>query len=446
MTRFVRLLAAPVLVVLWMAGLSPAMAQFDAQQTYAASSTGGANAFTVTIPNINQASDLLGVPIRALMSAPNSSAATLTVSNGSSNILTNVPIQKPTTSGLAALTGCEIVSGQVSTFMYDSNGAIELLSPNLSCGTTQTQSGFVPATNLRIDATVNSNQLTVSLLAANTGAAATAGNPILVPFRDTTIASGDPVWVSLTSSASLTIGSGSTMGCVNAQTCRLWVVAFNNGGSLAVCAINALSGYSVSPIDEGTLQSSAAGTSGGNSTQTYYCNASLLTNQAVRILGYVEVQESTAGQWSTSPTFVQLFGPGVKRPGDVVQTVVSNNTTQFQTAVGTFVTFRTVGFTPRSAADPIYLRMSGQAFVGNGGGQSGYQITRSGTPVVGPRYLSIPSVAAPAFVQNSIEGWDLPNSTSPQSYNVQVQSNGSTNVSYPPSSENDSVVLTEIMG
>lgn len=436
---------AAVFLAIVLALAVPAAAQFAAQQTYVASSGGGANAFTVVVPNINQASDLLGVPIRVFMSASNSGAATLAVSNGATTVVPATAIQKPTTGGLSALTGSEIAAGQISTFMWDGS-VFELVSPNLSTSTTQSQSGFVVATNLQINASINSNQLTVSLAAANSGSTPSVANPILVPFRDTTIANGDPAWVTLTGASSLTIGSGSTMGCVNAQMCRLWIVGMNNGGSLALCAFNALSGYSVAPINEGALQSSAAGTSGGSSAQTYYCNASLLTNKAVRILGYVEIQESTAGQWSTGPTFVQLFGPGVKRPGDVVQRTVSNNTTQFQTLSASFVTLRSFNFTPASAADPLSIEMNGQVFVGNGGGISGFQITRSSTVVAGPRYWSVAGVAAPGFLQNSNVGWDLPNSTSPQTYNVQVQSNGSTNVSYPPSSESESVTITEIMG
>lgn len=427
-----------------------ARAQFAAQQTYASSSTGAANAFVVTIPNVNQSDDLVGVPLHVLMSASNSGAATLSISNGSTTVIAATSIEKLTTSGLASLVGNEIRQSQISTFMWDGT-QFELLSPTLPLTTTQTQNGFSPATNLQISATVNSNQLTISLLAADSGAAPDVAHPVLVPFRDTTIANGDPVWRTITSASSFTIGSGSTMGCLSGKMCRLWVVGMDNGGTVQVCAFNALSGYNVAFINEGTLQSSASGTSGGSLAHTYYCNASSLTNVAVRILGYVEIQETIAGTWSTAPTFVQLFGPGVKKPGDIVQTLVATTNTPGGTTSSSFAELSpaiTADFAAASAADPIRIFVSGAVQTNNGGQLGEMEIVRDSlSTVIGyPASAPVSGTASNQLGQINIMGYDLPNDTSTHTYSLAGKISGGATLSYPVSGFGSVFEIQEIMG
>lgn len=450
MIRLARALAALAFVALSMAGLSPAMAQFDAAQTYVSSSGGGANAFSVVVPNINQASDLLGVPIRVLMSGSNSSAATLTVSNGSATVVSGAAIQKPTTAGLAALTGSEIASGQISTFIWDGT-VFELHAPTLSLVTTQSQNGFATAVNLQINASVNSNQLTIALKSGSTGGDPSVSSPVYIPFRDTTIANGDPVWTSVTGALSFTIGSGNTVGCVSGQMCRLWVVAINAASGPQVCVFNARSGNNVAPINEAALQSSASGTSGGSSAQTYYCGASSVSAKAIRILGYVEVQESVAGTWSTAPTYVQLFGPGIKKPGDVVQVAYGANATTTFTAAGTFVaTNTTVSIVPASAADLMMISHSGALQVTPPGTITFATEIRRGTvipvsPIVSG-WVGSGSTGSIAFPTVG-NGMDFPNSSSTTTYTLYVSCDAEgCNYPSPALSGSASIIVQEIMG
>ena len=46
-----------------------------------------------------------------------------------------------------------------------------------------------------------------------------------------------------------------------------------------------------------------------------------VTAKAMRILGYMDWSSglTTAGTWAIVPTLVQLFGPGISKPGDIVQ-------------------------------------------------------------------------------------------------------------------------------
>jgi hypothetical protein len=48
-----------------------------------------------------------------------------------------------------------------------------------------------------------------------------------------------------------------------------------------------------------------------------------VSNDAVRIIGYCSYESglATAGSWASACTTLQPFGPGVKKPGDVVQSI-----------------------------------------------------------------------------------------------------------------------------
>ena len=104
MIRYVRhLLLATLLLA---ASVAPSLAQFASQATYAGTSGGSANAQTITVANASSYADLLGVPVRFLPGASNTGAATLNVSS-----LGAKAIKKPSTTGPAALTGGEMVTG-----------------------------------------------------------------------------------------------------------------------------------------------------------------------------------------------------------------------------------------------------------------------------------------------------------------------------------------------
>lgn len=303
------------------------------QATFGGTSGGTANAHTITVGNVLTLSDIQGVLIKWIPSVANTSTATLAVSGTAATA-----IKKPGASGLAVLSGGELQIGQPAITMYDGTQHVLLSAVNDNVTVTSASLGnsamsFGLPVNLQINATVSANALTIAVK-GNNGSDPSATNPVLIPFRHSTIANGSPVIRSLQAALSLTIASGSTLGTVNSQMAHLWVIAFDNGGTVALGVFNALSGVNVAPINEAALQTSASGTSGGNSAQTYYASTSAITAQPIRIIGYVEIQEVTAGTWATGPTYVQLFGPGIKKPGDVVQNV--------RTTTGTSTTGTTV--------------------------------------------------------------------------------------------------------
>lgn len=98
-----------------------AQAQFADQRQYAPTSTGTANAQIVAIPNyaLN-----VGVGIRFRAGLTNTSAMTLVINGQPAK-----PVLRLTGSGLGALIGSEVLSGQISTVVYDGT-QYELLSTN----------------------------------------------------------------------------------------------------------------------------------------------------------------------------------------------------------------------------------------------------------------------------------------------------------------------------
>ena len=182
--------------------------------------------------------------------------------------------------------------------------------------------------NLRINATVSLNALTVSLKTA-ANADASAPSPILIPFRDPTLTNGDPIIASLQAAISFTVVAPNTMGAANGVPFRLWVIAYYNGGNIALGLFNASTATAIFGLPEGALVTTDASTQGGSSAGTHYANVSAVTNTPFRILGYMEWSAglATAGSWTSVPTTIQLFGPGIKKPGDVVQSTLSTTGT-----------------------------------------------------------------------------------------------------------------------
>src|SRR5262249_14173153 len=93
--------------------------------------------------------------------------------------------------------------------------------------------GFDEPINLQLNASVASNILTVAVK-GNNGSDPSNSNPVLIPFRDSTIANGDPVWRAVTAALSInTAAIGATLGAPGSSTpFRLWIVAVDNAGSV----------------------------------------------------------------------------------------------------------------------------------------------------------------------------------------------------------------------
>lgn len=108
MTRFIGAVAALLLLT------SAAVAQFTEQRVWGGTSGGSANAQTLTIANM-PGTVPTGVPIRFVPGASNTGATTLTIAGGSGA----KSVFKPTAAGPVALSGGELIAGQVVEVIYN---------------------------------------------------------------------------------------------------------------------------------------------------------------------------------------------------------------------------------------------------------------------------------------------------------------------------------------
>jgi hypothetical protein len=215
--------------------------------------------------------------------------------------------------------------------------------------------------NGKLVASVAGNALTIAVKTL-AGVDPSPTDPAFFLFRD---ASAGYAVIEQTAALSITVPSGATLGTVNGYANRIWVGVFNNGGTAVLGVYNSINAPNTSsptilPWDETSPANGTGVTSSSTSAQLWY-TASTLSSKVLRILGYVESTQSTAGTWATSPSKVQMFGPGVKRPGDTVQEVANFVSATASTTSATFValTGENVSIIPQSAANVIRVEASG---------------------------------------------------------------------------------------
>ncbi len=166
-----------------------------------------------------------------------------------------------------------------------------------------------------------SNALTVAVK-THAGGDPSPADPVHVVFRDAAAATGGYGGLAITSAASLVLSSGSTLGVASATPFRLWIVGLNDGGTFRLGAINCWTASGVQPLADGLASAAAEGGAGGaDSAGVIYAGAAV-SAKPMRILGCLEWNTSglTAGSWTTTNLdSVALFGPGMSKPGDLVQ-------------------------------------------------------------------------------------------------------------------------------
>ena len=179
--------------------------------------------------------------------------------------------------------------------------------------------GMNAPADMSINASVASNQLTISLTDWD-GDGPNVSSPTITVFRDSTITSGSPVVRAVTGALSIVLPSAASLGATTLVKANLWVLMFDNAGTPVLGVINCSTPTAIYPINETTPQSPTLIGAGSTSAGAFYAS-SALTSKSFRILGYVEATWTSGTGWATAPSKIQLFGPGVKKPGEIVQTV-----------------------------------------------------------------------------------------------------------------------------
>ncbi len=300
--------------------------------------------------------------------------------------------------------------------------------------------------NLELNVSVASNELTIAINDPNGNVPATS-HPVLLNFRSATVSSGAITFVPVTAATAFTTGAiTDSMGCTTAVLCRLWVWAIDNAGTADICVYNAeAAGRTIVDLNEAVLQSSASGTGGGTSAQTLYCNASSVSSKAVRRLGYVDATWTSGTGWS-GPTTVQLFGPGIHKPGEVVQgPFFATNSTNYAVTTSFGVTSIVQTITPTSAVDLIYATADVNVFQTGSSDTVSLQIGRGSCAT---QFGTFGILENPIYAVVPLSGMDAPASTSSLTYGVCATSNVGGNAAVNPALTGieSSITVWEIMG
>jgi hypothetical protein len=284
--------------------------------------------------------------------------------------------------------------------------------------------------NVTLVASVAASALTIALKDIN-GNDPSPASPILYGVPNQT---GGITQRAITSALSITVPPGASLGTVSAQAARIWAGVFDNSGSPILAVYNTVNptGPSIVPWNESAQATTTAVSAGSTSAQTWY-GASGVT-AGFRIFGYVEATEATAGTWATAPSKVGLFGPGVKKPGDVVQSVSNKVVAAATTSSTTFValTGETVVIPVQSAANKIEVQAFG-TLAETGGFVATAQLSRgtvANTNLIG-NTNAINVAAANSQVGSALYADDFPNTTGNVTYAVQGNiSSGAQTLTY----------------
>jgi hypothetical protein len=354
------------------------------------------------------------------------------------------------TTGTQTLT--ENASG-VPSWSASGAGSVTSLVCN---GVTITTSGTCPPpygfVNCSLAASVATNILTVALK-DNSGADPTATSPCNMYFRNVTPATGS--WTQITQTAALSIttnATGATLGSVNNTAFRFWVAVFNNGGTPVLALINCSTAGNIFPLNESLPQSSTAISASATSAGVFYSpNGTTVSSKTFLVLGYVEYNSTglaTAGTYATAPNFIQTLGPGVHKPGEIVQLASTSTSSSGTSTSATFVALSsgmTIAVTPTSAANLIYATTTGTLSQSAASG-SVLQLSRGTTAATNLfGAASQMNVTASSNTPINVIGFDFPNTTSSTTYAIQGKTTAGT-VSYPSGGDTAVFFLQEIMG
>jgi hypothetical protein len=349
------------------------------------------------------------------------------------------------------------------------NGAVVGTVTSVVCnGLTFTVSGTCPPpysfVNCAITASVASNNLTVTLT-DNAGGTPSATSPCNIYYRNATQGTGSWTQVTTTAATTFTANSGSTFGSTNTTaTCRaaascpfkLWVVAINSGSGTVLGVVDLTNASGVNPLNEATLITTTACSACNTATAigTVYSTAAQATKPFV-ILGYLEWGSglATAGTWASAPTAIQTIGPGVAKPGQVIQSqfcclgsvsVVTTSGTTFAAGANTNVT---ATITPTMASNPIRMTWSTTSSNSSPGQNFCQMADTSGPTAVGSQgELTTPTGGAAWPWMLVGGGYDTPGVTTAKTYAVRCWTSTGTS-STPALTANGAMeYIDEIMG
>lgn len=146
---------------------------------------------------------------------------------------------------------------------------------------------------LDIDATVSSNILTCSTSSA------------FLDFRSDTLSFGQGTIAVDIPILSIAVPNTATLGTTNGVSARLVLLVAYNSGTPVLCITNLAGGLQ---LDETNLISPTTISTASDSANVIYSASAVSASSPYRVVGFVDIQQSTAGVWASAPTLVQGAG------------------------------------------------------------------------------------------------------------------------------------------
>lgn len=280
-----------------------------------------------------------------------------------------------------------------------------------------------------------SNALTIAVKTL-AGADPSPASPVYMKFRSAT---GIPVNRAVTAPLSITIPAGASIGTVNGVPFRLWVAAFDDGGTVRLgvrlCA-NQANYYSVlNPPEHAALVFTAPP---GNGVHTFYTVGSTSAARFWKWIGYLNFEggQATAGQWVTGPSFVEIVNPSTPRPGARLQSIFNQAVGGASLNVTTPVELGSPAtpITMASAANFVRMECDGYIYLRSGvAHQQGLITFRRDSVNVSfsnSNYYTAATTDSIANIHQTI--WDAPRTTAQVMYKIMAQnvSSGSGLIQY----------------
>lgn len=230
------------------------------------------------------------------------------IATGGGDLSANRTITVPKSSSVQALAGTDDATAmtpvRVAEAISAAVGAAGVSSYNSRIGSVVTTAADIGAgstmLNGSLTGTVASNALTINVKSAAGNTPASGAGAVLLPFRS----SGAVVLRTVTSSLSIVIPSGTTIGTKAALNSPIYVYAIDNAGTpeLAVsCRYFGASG----------IVTTVAVSGGGTATTMYSTTAR--TSKSFVCLGVMYSTQTTAGTWASTPTPIELYPFAFKR-------------------------------------------------------------------------------------------------------------------------------------
>lgn len=203
-------------------------------------------------------------------------------------------------------------AGESKLKAYTESGWTALLTGASSTSATSSKALW----NLGLASSVAGNALTISLKDAS-GNTPSANSSPKISFRSSTATTGTYNERSVTNSLSVTISSGSTLGHASAKNAYIYIYAIDNAGTVELAV-------SSSVHDESTVRSTTAeGGAGASDSRTTLYSTTARTDVAIRLIGKMLSNQTTAGTWAAVPTVISL-NPLIEPPRNEIWLQAAN--------------------------------------------------------------------------------------------------------------------------